>query len=515
MKIVLPPKIGGGREDLPATSRQVLVIGANGAGKSRFTRRMAEMSSAPVFSLSPLRALYGAYSADAAAESIDGLYARAVASSPLGSGAVPPTEAERLMGLMLAEEMAALLAFKVEGRSGDLPVTKIDRVLELWREIFPENEVLRANGSLLFMSADGDSRSQLKLSAGERLVLYYFGAVMYAPQGALIPIESPELFLHPSTLRRVWDRVESLRPDCTFVYTTHDLDFAATRSAATTIWVRGCNGDAREFDYMLLPVDSPLREDMYMAILGARRPVLFIEGDNTHSIDFKLYPLVFPEHTVKALGSCDRVIESTRVFNSLEAFHKLDSLGIVDRDRRSEQEIAYLRRKKIMVPEVAEIENLLMVEGVIRVVAEVHRRDPERAFQKVKDAVAAMFSAELRQQALQHTRHRVKHTMEHRIDGRFSSISKLEEHMADLVDEINPRAIYEELCREFRGYVRQGDYGAILRVYNQKSMVGQSNVGPLTGTGDKRGYLAAVLNILKSSTPAASRLREVLRAQIR
>lgn len=515
MKIVLPHKIGGGREELPATSHQVLVIGANGAGKSRFTRRMAEQSPAPVFSLSPLRALYGAYVSDAQAESIDGLYARAVAQLPLATTAVPPTEGERLMALMLAEEMAALLAFKLEGRSGDLPVTKIDRVLELWREIFPDNEVLRANGSLLFMNAAGDGRSQLKLSPGERLVLYYFGAVMFAPQGALIPIESPELFLHPSTLRRVWDKVESLRPDCTFVYTTHDLDFAATRSAATTIWVRGCDGEARVFDYTLLPPDSPLREDMYLAILGARRPVLFIEGDNTHSIDFKLYPLIFPQHTVKALGSCDRVIESTRVFNSLEAFHHLDSLGIVDRDRRSEQEIAYLRRKKIMVPEVAEIENLLMVEGVIRIVAEVHRRDPERAFNKVKDAVIAMFSAELRQQALQHTRHQVKHVMEHRIDGRFSSISKLEEHMADLVEEINPRAIYEQLCQEFRSYVKRGDYGSILRVYNQKSMVGQSNVGPLTGTGDKRGYLAAVLAILKGSTAASEKLRRVLRAQIR
>lgn len=508
---MLPERMEGGREQLPESVRQVLVIGANGAGKSRFSRRMAFESETPVFALSPLRALYGAY--DPEGQGIDALYRRAAMESPLGSGTPPQSEAERLMALMLAEEMTALLAFKVEGRTGSLPQTKIDRVLALWREIFPDNQVLRANGSLLFASGNS-SRSHLKLSAGERLVLYYFGAVLYAPEGALVPIESPELFLHPSTLRRVWDRVESLRPDCTFVYTTHDLDFAATRSAAVTVWVRGCDDQAQKFDYTLLPPDSPMREDMFMAILGARRPVLFIEGDNTHSIDYKLYPLIFPDHTVKALGSCDRVIESTRVFNSLEGFHHLDSLGIVDRDRRSAQEVAYLRRKKIMVPEVAEIENLLLVEDVVRTVAEVHRRDPERAFQKVKEAVLGMFSAELRQQALQHTRHQVKHIMEHRIDGRFASISKLEEHMADLVDEINPRATYEQFCRDFRTYVKRGDYSAILRVYNQKSMVGQSNVGPLTGTGDKRGYLTAILNILKTRTPAAQRLRRALRAQI-
>ena len=156
-----------------------------------------------------------------------------------------------------------------------------------------------------------------------------------------------------------------------------------------------------------------------------------------------------------------------------------------------------------------------MIEEVIKTVASVHRRDERRAFEKVKNAVISMFDADMRQQALLHTRHYVKHMMEHRIDGRFASITKLEEHMNDLVAEINPRAIYEQFCREFHDYVRNGDYASVLRVYNQKSMVGQSNVGPLTGTGDKRGYLTAVLNILKTDTPAAARIRRALREHIR
>lgn len=515
----LPAKSNGEIPVLPSGTRQIIVIGANGAGKTRFTARIAEsFPHEKVFGLSPLRALYGKFMPDAEPQTIDGLYATALARSPLTVGEVgaPATEAERLMALMLQEEMTILLAYKMDGHGGALPDTKIDKVLALWREIFPDNDILRHEGSILFSShSEGASRPQMKLSAGEKLVLYYFGAVLYAPAGALIPVDSPEMFLHPSTLRRVWDRVEALRPDCTFVYTTHDLDFASTRSAATTIWVRSCDPAADTFDYDLLPDDSELREELYLAILGARRPVLFIEGDNTHSIDSKLYPLIFPDHTVRALGSCDRVIESTRVFNSLEAFHHLDSMGIVDRDRRSEQEVAYLRKKKIMVPEVAEIENMMMIEEVIRTVASVHRRDEQRAFEKVKAAVIGLFKGEMRQQALQHTRHTVKHIMEHRIDGRFASITKLEEHMADLVDEINPRAIYESFCREFSGYIQRGDYEAVLRVYNQKSMIAQSNVSSLTGCGDKRAYITAVLDILKTDTPAAARIRTAIRARIR
>ncbi len=516
----LPPRPDGTRPSLPESDRQLLIIGANGAGKTRFADAVvASVDPALVFPLSPLAALFGTFDPAAPPHSVDGLYAAAMQTSPLidhQSSVInkQSSQFDRLIGLMIHEEVINLLRFKVEGGGrGTLPETILDRVLSLWQEIFPDNGVLRADGQILFTDSTGGSvRSGLKLSAGEKLVLYYFGAVLHAPQGAVIPVDSPGMFLHPSTLRLVWDRVESLRPDCRFIYVTHDLDFASTRSSATTVWVRGCDPANGTYDYDILPPDTMLSEEMYMTILGARRPVLFIEGDATRSIDAKLYPLIFPEYTVKALGSCDRVIESTRVFNSLGAFHHLDSCGLVDRDRRSPQEVDYLRRKRIMVPEVAEVENLLMLEEVIRTVAAARHRDPDRAFHKVKSAVMAMFRADLRQQALQHTRHAVKRTVEHRIDGRFADISRLEDHLAGLVDFINPRAIYEDFCREFHGYLQTDDYASVLRVYNQKSMLPQSNVAGLTGCADKQGYIAAILDLLKSDTPFAPRLRAAIRA---
>ena len=56
------------------------------------------------------------------------------------------------------------------------------------------------------------------------------------------------------------------------------------------------------WDYSVMPPHTGLPDEVYMAIIGERRPVLFIEGDDTHSIDSKLYPLIFPTHTVKAVG---------------------------------------------------------------------------------------------------------------------------------------------------------------------------------------------------------------------
>ena len=518
MSIQLPPRSDGSHLTLPEGARRVLIIGANGAGKSRFTRRLLDdVAQQSLFPLSPLKALYGAVDSTAPAHSIDGLYLQAASQSPLMRGAVaPPTQLERLMALLLHDEVLNLIRYKVERISGstELSATKLDRVLELWRKVFPDNGVLRRGGELIFTDNDGGTRSQLKLSAGEKLVLYYVGAVLYAPPSAVIPIENPDMFFHPSTVRQVWNLVESLRSDCTFIYTTHDLEFASTRTDAVTVWVRGCAPDASTYDYDLLPADSPLSEEMYMSIIGARRPVMFIEGDATRSIDGKLYPLIFPDYTVKPLGSCDRVIESTRVFNSLNGFHHLDSVGIVDRDRRSEREVEYLRAKKIMVPEVAEVENLLLIEEVVRTVAAAHGRDEGKAFAKVKAAVIAMFKLEVKAQALQHTRHYVKRTVEHCIDRRFANIGSLEDHLTGLIDEISPRSIYESFCRDFHSYVANKDYASVLRVYNQKSMLPQSNVAALTGCTDKTHYIAEVLRLLRSDTPYATRLRKALRATL-
>ena len=80
------------------------------------------------------------------------------------------------------------------------------------------------------------------------------------------------------------------------------------------------------------------------------------------------------------LGSCDKVIESTRTFADLQSYHYVKSGGIVDRDRRTAQEVEYLRRKHILVPEVAEIENLFLLEDVIKIMAARQGRNPDKVF---------------------------------------------------------------------------------------------------------------------------------------
>ncbi|MBR1543770.1 MAG: DUF4435 domain-containing protein, partial [Muribaculaceae bacterium] len=265
-------------------------------------------------------------------------------------------------------------------------------------------------------------------------------------------------------------------------------------------------------DYQIIEKGRELDDSIYLAILGTRKPVLFVEGDNVHSIDSRLYQLIFPEYTVKPLGSCDKVIETVRSFNTLERLHHLDSWGIVDRDRRTPEEVKYLRNKKILVPNVAEVENILMLDGVIRAVARRNHKNEFHVLQKVKQAVIAMWSRELREQALQHVRHRVKHIAEVRIDMKFRNINALENHLTELVDEIKPRTMYEELCREFHRIESDGNYGKILQVFNQKTILTESNVAQLCGYKNKDEYIRGIISILKSDGKDAQDIRRSIKA---
>ena len=154
---------------------------------------------------------------------------------------------------------------------------------------------------------------------------------------------------------------------------------------------------------------------------------------------------------------------------------------------------------------------MFLLEEVITTMAKMNGADPARALQKVKHAVISLFKSELRQQALQHTRHYMKKMVERRVDGRFPDIDTLEQHVGGLLDELNPRGMYENLCREFHVFADSADYNGILKVYNQKSTLNNCNVAQLCGYTNKDRYINGVISLLSGNRPEAEHIRAALR----
>ena len=515
MDLLLPNKITGKKGEILRDVRQVTIIGANGAGKTRFCNKLVEQCGEQAYRISALRAIFPVEDNRPQLKGSIGERFDKLNQNMQQVVNTAKSEFDKLSYVMLIDEFRDLMNFKAHQLMGEaigFPKTKLDKVVKMWQEVFPKNKVLRENGKILFTTeGQSDKYSSLRLSDGEKAVLYYLGAVLYAMEDAVIFVDDPETFIHPSIMHTLWNVIEEMRPDCTFVYSTHDVDFASSRVDNKCVWVKDFNPEQETWDYEVLSSSTNLSDSLYIDLLGTRKPVLFVEGDEEHSIDSRLYALVFPEYTIKPLGSCNKVIESVRSFNDLEGLHHLDSWGIVDRDRRDEKEVEYLRKKKILVPNVAEIENILMLEGVVRAVAKYRHKNEDDVFASVSRAVIKNFDNEIRQQALMHTRHRVKHDIEIRVDMKFRNISALEDHMIDLVNEINPRGIYEMLCREFHVYVQKKNYDKVLMVYNQKLMLTRSGVAGLCGLKSREEYIKMVLKILKGNGREALAIRNAIK----
>ena len=512
-RLPLPSRIG----DVPVpevpSSRQITLVGGNGAGKSRFMEEVMRLTGDKAYSLSALRAGFPQRELSTSPGSIDALYLAMTRMQPyMRTDAV--SEIDKLTYMLFADEFEYLLNLKnsenVAGRL-KLRATRLDRLKRIWENLFPDNRVVRHNGQMMFSTGAGSDIIPISaLSQGEQSVFYYIAGVLYAPKDAVIFIDSPSLFIHPSILNNLWNSIEQLRPDCTFVYDTVDENFVATRTSNVCIWVRNFDSENVAWDYEVLSSGN-IPDDLFLDIIGSRRPILFIEGDARNSIDAKLYTLLFSDFSVRPLGSCDKVIETTRTFNDLRNMHHLSSRGIVDRDRRTELEVDYLRRKNILVPDVAEVENIFLLEGVIRIMAGVRGRNPHTVFSKVKRNVVGMFHSHAEEQALMHVRHKVKREVECKIDARFKSIREMETHIRGLLERLAPREHYLELRSEFEMMTRNEDYDGILKVFNHKPMLGDCGVASLLGYSSRDAYISGVLGVLKSDTPEAFALRDCIR----
>ncbi len=513
-RLTLPPLTGNREKPTLPDAGQLTIIGGSGAGKTKFMEKLTALNGDRAYCLSAVSAPFPEREECMRFGSIDMLYREATKNSPyMRTDAV--SELDKLIYMLFADEFEYLLSMKQDhyGSNGTLKLrrTRLDKLASIWERVFPGNRIVRAKGTMMFETASGgDLISSSSLSQGEQTVLYYAAAVLYAMPHAVIFVDSPSLFLHPTVLNNLWNSIEELRPDCTFVYNSVDVEFVNSRTNNVCVWVKSYDAENETWDYEIVTPGN-FTEDIFVDLIGTRKPILFIEGDARHSIDAKLYPLVFEDCTVKPLGSCDKVIESTRTFNDLRNMHHLESRGIVDRDRRTESEVEYLRRKSVMVPDVAEVENIFLLEGVVRAMAMRRAKDPHKVFSKVSRAVEDEFRRRFDEQALQHVRHRVKREVECRIDGKFSCITAMETHLRSLINLLKPREQYNELRRQFQEILAHHDYAAILKVFNHKPMLGDCGVARLLGYKTKEDYISGVISVLKESSPQAAAIREAVR----
>lgn len=243
--------------------------------------------------------------------------------------------------------------------------TKLDILQEVWERLLPLKKLHITADDIRVSSTSIESAdySASEMSDGERAVFYILGQVLSANEGSILIFDEPELHIHKSVISNLWDEIEKLRPDCSFLMITHDIEFAATRVAKKYV-IRNYYSDPA-WDISEIP-DSELDEQTITLILGSRKPILFVEGEKT-SLDMATYRLCYPEWTVIPKGSCKDVIQavsSLRKLNEDMPILNIKCAGIVDRDTRDSAQIQELEEQDIKVLRYSEIENIFSLSSV-------------------------------------------------------------------------------------------------------------------------------------------------------
>lgn len=403
------------------------------------------------------------------------------------------------------------------GKPGAPKEDTLQRLKALWERIFSERGLIIGDHVVQAKPKTTEAAYPASaLSDGERVGFYLAAHALLAPVNARLVIDEPELHLHQSIQSAMWDALEATREDCVFVYITHDLSFAASRTRATKVvlydYTAPTNPDGvGSWRWDIVPETRSLPEDVVLRILGSRRPTLFVEG-LTGSLDQEVYEALFPDRYIIPSGGCDAVDRSVRAFRKQVALHHLEVLGLIDRDDRTANEVEALQKKGIHVLPVAAVENLLALPECIRAYAiavavpEAEREDRTKdGERRVLDAMAKVRTETVAERAQYAVRRRLSH-----VSRKGHSMQDLIVAVEEATSAADPASAYAEAEAAIDDALNPANasrYHATLGVFRNKAVLAELASAFRVDASD---YASRVIDVIRSDAA----LRAIIRRRL-
>ena len=384
-----------------------------------------------------------------------------------------------------------MLAIK-ENRPRPMPVkTVVERASEIWNDLLPHRKIdLSGNG--VHAKYETARYHGKEMSDGERVMLYMICQALVLRPNSLMIIDEPELHIHKAIVDRLWARLEAERPDCVFMYITHDLNFALSRINAKTLWIKSFNGSTWEYEFIDVNEYNDLPSELLYEIIGTRQKILFVEGDR-NSYDHQLYQAIYKDkgYHVIPCGGCTEVVRLVKAKTKYEQLGSIEVVGLIDRDFRTEYEIESLKNDGIYFLEVAEVENLFIVPEVLDIM-ERQLGCAEGTAETAKEFIKQLF-AQIKASQVNLALHQELH---HRLSTFDLKDAKLtpEEIKEKLDVAFSKEKIEAYLQEKQQIFDAATDLKDILKVFNLKEM--SQKVGPKFDL-TKHCYREKVLNLTK------------------
>lgn len=534
----IPRKDNSNLELTLETRKTTIIIGANGSGKTRLAVYLEEQLGEKAHRIAAHRALNLNPNVDKIPEtkarqyltygnSWDGISISSRKDYRWGNKA--PTsllnDFDRLLQYLFAQQNnLAVENHQKRNRGEEITNSKakLDILQEVWERLLPLKKLHITADDIRVSSIGIESAdySASEMSDGERAVFYILGQVLSANEGSILIFDEPELHIHKSIISNLWDEIEKLCPDCSFLMITHDIEFAATRVAKKYV-VRNYYSDPA-WDISEIP-DSELDEQTITLILGSRKPILFVEGDKT-SLDMETYRLCYPEWTVIPKGSCKDVIQavsSLRKLNEDMPILNIKCAGIVDRDTRDSSQIQELEEQGIKVLPCSEIENIFSLSSVAHKVLEIEGFAGDELINKKEQFKASLLDYIKKELSDDKLEEFVVKRIHRRIDNFLKKIdlsdvqnsNKIKDKLISALSNLTNSKINEwisEMRNEIQACINNEDIDGLLCIYENKGLLAKT-ASILAGTSKSnfkdwlmrqmRSTNNSLLQVIKSILP--------------
>lgn len=378
-----------------------------------------------------------------------------------------------LVSALISERLERRNNFCSNAQEGDIIhlddfKSNIDEVIEIWNHLIEHRTLLCDNLGNLQIECGDEKYPAYKMSDGERVIFYVVGRVMLAKESSLIIVDEPEMHLHKAILNKLWDILEEKRKDCMFIYLTHDIDFASTR-IANKRWLKSYSSSTSGIfeNWEIASIaDSEIPEALLMKILGSRKKVLFCEGKQG-SLDRQIIELLFPNFTITPLASCKDVINYTKAYNKISNKYAV-AYGIIDRDFRTKEQLDKLAAENIYSYDVAEIENLFLIEDFIKGFAEYKHESCD--IDNIKTQILALLTRNKEQQISSYLIQRINYNFNESHVRNGKDKTEVEANFNEFVKQIKIEEWYNIRLQELDDVIKTSNYAKVIMLYNNKGL---------------------------------------------
>jgi ABC-type cobalamin/Fe3+-siderophores transport system ATPase subunit len=470
-------------ETYKTKNNSLIIIGANGSGKSRLGAWIENQNRAGIHRIGAQRSLQ--WKENLVPKSFELLLNTFLyggenlnekntqfnfSGGKDGSTTTERKDIESVLSAIFSKRTVQLEEFDERAKDAPDQTLKrenniVDDIQRIWSAVFP-HRAISFKDLKIFANINSKEYNGVGMSDGERVALYLISQTLLIPANKTIIIDEPEIHLHRSIMNQLWTELEKERKDCLFIYITHDTQFAANHKQAEKIWVKNYDGNFWIWEEIK---ESALPEQLLLDVLGSRKKVLFVEGDS-NSYDVKLYREIYSNYYVIPCGGCSSVIAQTKAMRNTQQLHEFTCFGLIDRDYRSETELNAYKANNIFSVNVAEIENIFLIDGLFKIVNSILAIEDEANIEKIKNhIIEERFSKEINKIILESTVSEIKYQLStiHIPNDEISAKQKL----AGLSNEIDFDKIRMNQEQLFNEILSNKDYMQVLSVFNRKDVV--------------------------------------------